>query len=144
MGVNLYNKEGYLDLTAYQALCNIEREEKKKYKKIVFICSPYAGDIKFNTERAKRYGRFAVIKKVVPIVPHLLYPQFLNEDDPKERKLGIRMGLTLLKRCNELWVFGDVISKGMTVEIKKAMKYKKQIRHFTVDCKPMKGGRKLW
>lgn len=32
MGINLYNKEGYVDPTAYEALNNIVHEEKKKIK----------------------------------------------------------------------------------------------------------------
>lgn len=89
MGVNLYNSEGYVDPTAHEALTNIIEEEKKQKRKIVFICSPFAGDIEGNIERAKRYGRFAVSEKVIPIIPHLMYPQFLYEDDPDERQLGI-------------------------------------------------------
>ena len=33
MGVNLYNSEGYLDLTAYEAIKNVEEDRKKKSKK---------------------------------------------------------------------------------------------------------------
>ena len=129
MGVNLYNSEGYVDPTAHEALTNIIEEEKKQKRKIVFICSPFAGDIEGNIERAKRYGRFAVSEKVVPIIPHLMYPQFLYEDDPDERKLGIDMGLVLLSKCHEIWVFGETISKGMAVEIKK-LKYNIPVRHY--------------
>lgn len=135
MGSNLHNSEGYLDLTAHEAMTDIERE-KKKNKPIVFICSPFAGDIAGNTERAKRYGRFAVSEKVVPIIPHLMYPQFLFEDDPAERKLGIEMGLVLLAICRELWVFGKQISQGMAIEINQAKKHNIPIRHFTIHCKP--------
>lgn len=135
MGVNLYNSEGYVDPTAHEALTNIIEEEKKQKRKIVFICSPFAGDIEGNIERAKRYGRFAVSEKVIPIIPHLMYPQFLYEDDPDERKLGIDMGLVLLSKCHEIWVFGETISKGMAVEIKKAKKYNIPVRQFTTDCK---------
>lgn len=118
MGVSLYNNDGYLDPTAYEALSNIERESKKQ-RKLVFICSPYAGDIEGNVMRAKRYGRFAVTEGVVPIIPHLMYPQFLFDDDKEERKLGIEMGLALLNKCEELWVFGTQVSQGMAIEIKK-------------------------
>lgn len=133
MGVSLYNRERYLDPTAYEALTNIEKEEKRK-KPIVFICSPFAGDVEGNVMRAKRYGRFAVTQKVIPIIPHLMYPQFLYDDDPAERRLGLEMGLVLLSKCQELWVFGDRVSKGMAVEIKKAKQCKIPIRYFTVSC----------
>ena len=46
MSVNKFNAEGYHDPTVFEALTNMEKEEKlRKRKKIVFICSPFAGDI---------------------------------------------------------------------------------------------------
>ena len=140
MSVNKFNAEGYHDPTVFEALTNIEKEEKqKKKKKIVFICSPFAGDIEGNTRRAKRYGRFAVIEKAVPIIPHLMYPQFLEENDPDERQLGIDMGLILLGKCQELWVFGSRISSGMSAEITKAKRWNIPIRYFTTECVETKG-----
>jgi hypothetical protein len=140
MSVNKFNAEGYHDPTVFEALTNIEKVEKqRKKKKIVFICSPFAGDIEGNTRRAKRYGRFAVIEKAVPIIPHLMYPQFLEENDPDERQLGIDMGLILLGKCQELWVFGSRISSGMSAEITKAKRWNIPIRYFTTECVETKG-----
>lgn len=140
MGVNLYNSEGYLDPTAYEALKNIEKEKKlNPNRKIVFVCSPFAGDIEGNIARAKRYGRFAVTEKAIPFAPHLLFPQFLNEEDPEERELGIQMGLALLSKCEELWVFGSRVSSGMALEIEKAKKLKMPIRYFNIHCKEVGG-----
>ncbi len=132
------NPEGYPDPTAFHAVNVVMKEEKRK-KKLVFICSPYAGDIKRNVARARRYGRFAVCKKAIPIVPHLMYPQFLTEDIPTERALGLKMGLALLSRCHELWVFGDTISSGMETEIKKARLWRIPIRYFTIMCEEKEG-----
>lgn len=135
MGVNLYNRERYVDITSYEALKNIEKEISKENKPTVFICSPFAGDIAGNIKRAKRYGRFAVSEGVVPVIPHLMYPQFLVEDKPEERQLGIEMGLILLTKCRGIWVFGNQISKGMALEINKSKKYSIPIQYFTTDCK---------
>lgn len=137
MGVSLYNSEGYLDPTAYEALKNIEKNQNRK---IVFICSAYAGDIELNTLRAKRYGRFAITKKVTPFIPHLLYPQILNEDNPLERTLGIEMGLKILSKCQELWVFGTK-SKCMSLEIDEAKKLKIPIKYFDIHCNYLGGDR---
>ncbi len=103
-------------------------------KRIVFICSPYAGDVEGNVMRAKRYGRFAVMQDVIPIIPHLMYPQFLCDKDPKERELGLEMGLELLTKCSELWVFGCRISSGMQAEIAHAQYRRIPIRRFTTSC----------
>ena len=53
-------------------------------------------------------------------MPHLLYPQFMDENDPSERELGLFFGMVLLTKCEQLWVFGNVISSGMDKEIRKA------------------------
>ena len=93
MSVNLYNAERYLDPTAYEALMNIEREAKRTaYKPLVFICSPFAGDIEKNVVAARTYSRFAVEQGYIPIAPHLLFPQFLDDSNPKERELGLFFG----------------------------------------------------
>ncbi|WP_456300355.1 DUF7768 domain-containing protein [Tepidibacter thalassicus] len=83
------------------------------------MCSHFAGDVEGNTERVRRYGRFDVTKNAVPFIFYLFFSQFLNEDDLEERRLVIDMGMHVLKLCNEIWVFGNRISLGIAVEIKK-------------------------
>jgi hypothetical protein len=136
MSINKFNSEGYLDPTACEALKNIENDKKKK---IVFICSPFTGDIEGNTIRARRYGYFAANKNAVPIIPHLMYPQFLDENDLEERQLGIDMGLILLSKCHEIWAFGDKLSTGMSKEVMKARQWNIPIRYFTNECKEIGG-----
>lgn len=88
--------------------------------KLVYICSPYAtGDVEENVCRAREYCRLALKNGYIPVAPHLLYPQFLRDEDPEEREQGLSCGLALLEVCAEVWVFGD-ISKGMLREIEYA------------------------
>lgn len=135
MSIDQYNAEGYHDPTAYAALSHVEKEEKKAaHRPLVFICSPFAGDMEGNTKRAREYSRFAVSKDCIPIAPHLLFPQFLEETDPAGRELGISFGLVLQSMCREMWVFGDTVSKGMAVEIEKAGERGIPIRYFTDRC----------
>lgn len=135
MSIDQYNAEGYHDPTAYAALSRVEKEEKKAaHRPLVFICSPFAGDMEGNAKRAREYSRFAVSKDCIPIAPHLLFPQFLEEADPAGRELGISFGLVLQSMCREMWVFGDTVSKGMAVEIKKAGERGIPIRYFTDRC----------
>ena len=49
--------------------------------------------------------------------PHLLYPQVLDDNNPEERRLGIDIGKEFLTKCDEIWIFGEHISKGMLEEI---------------------------
>ena len=50
---------------------------KNKDSPIVYICSPYSGNVTHNIEMACRYSRFAVDEGCVPITPHLWLPLFL-------------------------------------------------------------------
>ncbi len=129
------NCEGYPDPTASDAIANIMREEgTRTWKPCVFICSPFAGNTQRNTDKAKRYLKFAVEKGAIPFAPHLLYPLVLNETDPVQRELGMFFGMVWLGKCDELWVFGSHISPGMIVEIDKAKRRLIPIRYFTENC----------
>lgn len=130
------NAEGYADPTAFEAFCALEKEEKalRAFRPIVYICSPYAGDVERNTAAARRYSRFAVEAGYIPIAPHLLFPQFLNDSDPKERELGLFFGNAILSKCAEMWVFGNRISEGREAEIKRATWKGHRIRYFTESC----------
>ena len=78
---NKYNAEGYYSPTEYEALTNIEKEEKAaNFRPIVYICSPYSGNVNHNIEMARKYCRFAVDKHYLPIAPHLLFTQFMNDE----------------------------------------------------------------
>lgn len=135
MYISKYNAEGYLDLTAYEAIKNIEREVKKKalFRPLVYICSPFAGDVESNIIKAKRYCRFAVDNDYIPIAPHLLFPQFMNDDDKSERDLGLFFGMVLMAKCSEVWCFGSYISPGMVIELEKAKRRRTSIRYFNCD-----------
>lgn len=139
MSVSLYNAERYYDPTAHAALSGIERAEKRtedwaEHTRLVFICSPFAGDTARNAERARDYCRFAVREHRIPIAPHLIFPQFMEESDPAQRSRGIAYGLTLQSKCQEVWVFGNHITKGMALEIKAAKERSLPIRYFDRQC----------
>lgn len=96
----------------------------------VYICSPYAGDICRNVENARRYSRFAVKAGFMPVTPHLMYTQFLDENIREERTIGLLCGLKLLTFCSELWIFGDRMSSGMAQEKKAADALGMRVRYF--------------
>lgn len=80
---------------------------------------------------ASEFAKFAYEKGCLPVVPHLYFPQFLKESDVQERMAGIQFGLSLLKECREVWVFGEVMSEGMCMEIAEADHAGIPIRYFT-------------
>ena len=140
MSIDKRNSEGYPDPTAYEALSLIEKEERalRAFRPIVFICSPFAGDIEKNVKAAREYSRFAIAKGYIPVAPHLLFPQFMNDADPLERELGLFFGNALLSKCSEVWVFGSNISTGMQAEIKRASWKNYRLRYFTENLEEVK------
>ncbi|WP_312645463.1 DUF4406 domain-containing protein [Hydrogenoanaerobacterium sp.] len=85
--------------------------------KLIYVASPYAGDIEKNTEFAKKACRHVMNEGHAFFAPHLLYPQLLNDANPDERQAGLDMGIAVLGKCDELWACGDRISSGMQAEI---------------------------
>jgi hypothetical protein len=84
---------------------------------MVFVCSPYRGDVVANIAFAKRCCLEVIKAGKTPFAPHLYFTQFLDDDIPEERERGINCGLEVLSHCSEIWVFGDKITDGMLAEI---------------------------
>ena len=137
MRINKFNSEGYYDPTAYGALTTLEKEEQTlhSFRPLVYICSPYAGEIAQNVTNAQNYSRFAVEQGYIPIAPHLLFTQILDDANPKERQLALFFGNAIMSKCAEVCVFGNIISAGMDAEIKRAKAKNYRLRYFTDDCK---------
>lgn len=121
---SLYSNEDYE---------NEKKQPSLNYRPLVYVCSPYAGDIEANIENARKYSRFVVDMGCIPVTPHLLYPQFLDDAVAEERNLGMFFGYVLMDKCREIWVFGETISSGMAAEISRARLKGYQIRYFTSD-----------
>ncbi len=136
MSINKFNSEGYYDPTAYEALSLIEKEERalRAFRPIVYICSPFSGAVDENIAAAQRYSRFAVDNGYIPVAPHLLFPQFLDDNNPRERQLGLFFGTAIMSKCAEVWVFGSIISPGMEAEIKRAKWKDYRLRYFNENC----------
>lgn len=83
--------------------------------KLIYVCSPYSGDIEGNTIKAQSYSRYVVEQGHFPIAPHLLLPQFMDEET--ERETAIELNYNLIDRVDELWVFGEDTTEGMLDEI---------------------------
>jgi len=134
------NSEGYPDPTAYEALTAVAKTEKAAngYKPLVYIASPFAGDTENNVKKARDYCRFAVTQNCIPIAPHLHYPQFMDDSDRDEHEQGLFFALVLLGKCDELWVFGDRVSSGMSREIAKAEKRGIPVKCFSMKCEEVR------
>jgi hypothetical protein len=129
-----YNAERYRDPTPYLAINGSEAAVTKPCRPLVYICSPLRGDVERNTRNACRYARFAVGKGVIPFAPHLHYPRFMDDGDPRERSLAMAFGLTHLSKCDQIWVFGNTLSEGMRHEVQYARRYGIPVRYFNEKC----------
>lgn len=103
--------------------------------KLVYICSPYRGNVEENVKNARAYSLEAMMQHpdVLPIAPHLLFTQYLDDTDPEQRRIGLSASLDLLSICDELWVYGEP-SEGMAAEIRLAEELDIKIRDgFNLD-----------
>lgn len=105
----------------------------RQFRPLVYICSPYSGDVQCNTERTRQFCRFVLDQGQIPLAPHLMFPQFMDDENQEERELALFMDIVLMGKCQELWVLGDTISKGMGIEIEKAKKRRQPVRYFNSE-----------
>lgn len=81
---------------------------------VILVESPYAGDIQRNSEYARRAMLHVIEQGHTPIVPHLLYPQVLDDSDPLQRERALEMCAELREQAEEVWFFIDYgMSSGM-------------------------------
>jgi hypothetical protein len=90
--------------------------------KTVFIAHPVAGDIQGNIEKILAICKQVHNKDIVPVAPYLVSLQYLNDNATEDREPGIDANLETFHRkyIDELWLYGDRISKGMEQEVKLA------------------------
>ena len=92
------------------------------FMKMVYVCSPLRGDIERNLRRAVRYCEYAAGCGVIPLAPHVAWNGIFDDTISEKRETALKLGLELLKRCDEIWAMGNEISKGMQGEIDEAGK----------------------
>jgi dienelactone hydrolase len=80
---------------------------------IIFVCSPFKGNENAE-EETREYCRELALAGKLPIAPHLYFTQFLDDDIPEERELGMRLGRMLMNFCNSLNIY---VSNGMKEDI---------------------------
>ncbi|MCQ9359256.1 MULTISPECIES: DUF4406 domain-containing protein [unclassified Corynebacterium] len=131
---SFYNSEGYPDPTAYMATRHLDHPLLDLTERpVVYICSPYSGDIAGNIRLARSFSAVAVSRGTVPLAPHLVFPQFMDDEDPLDRELAMLMNKILLDRCDEIWVYQPTVSVGMKQEIQWARGRGMVVRFFDID-----------
>ena len=134
--MKIRNSEGYMDVFAYKAIMNVDREKKAEsksaFRPLVYVCAPFNGDIEGNKKKATEFAHFAYKNGCIPVTPHLLFP-FMNDESPNERALALHMDIVLMGKCQEVWVLSERITSGMSAEIEKATKRRQTVRYFSND-----------
>lgn len=89
--------------------------------KIAYIAHPIGGDVDKNIAKVLRIVKEINLHSttVVPFAPYIPDCIALDDDIPEQRERGIMNDAELFKRgfIDELWLFGDRISLGMSIEI---------------------------
>ncbi len=111
-------------------MADVKVKDERVYRPLVYICSPFSGDVDNNVTRARDFCRFAFDSGQIPLAPHLMFPQFMDDSDKEERQLALFMDIVLMGKCDEVWVLADRISNGMQTEIEKATKRRQKVRYF--------------
>lgn len=123
-----------------------QQEKNGQTQAKVYVCSAYAGDVEYNTVLARCYCDCIISSGAIPICPHIYFTQFLDDNIPESREMGMQMGLQLLAECDSMYVFikqDGIISEGMRREITYATAYNIPIHYidwekFTLECDPPK------
>lgn len=99
----------------------------------VYICAPFRGDLTEqikNMRDTEKHCRDLLLEEgEIPVAPQLYFPRFLNEENERERQIGLMIGLQLLEFCSKIYVYGDKITEGMSEEIKQAKLLKMPITY---------------
>ena len=85
--------------------------------KMVYLASPLRGDYGGNIKKAVEYSRLVSECGLLPLAPHIIFSQWCNDTIPEQREQGLKLGLSLLEKCDEMWVMGRKISQGMQGEV---------------------------
>jgi DNA polymerase-3 subunit epsilon len=111
--------EEVLDGLHYVAAALVKRRQGcTARRRRVYVCHPFAGDPLRNIERVRAISQLLIEEGVLPIASHLYLPQLIEETTRREQALSLC--LELLSTCDEVRVFGDLVTEGMDRELREA------------------------
>ena len=76
---------------------------------------------------------FVFNQGAIPVNPFRLYEYFLS--DRVDRDLVRQANNNLIRKCDELWFFGEAIADGVLFEILYAKKLKMPVKYYSVDSR---------
>jgi hypothetical protein len=102
--------------------------------RLVYLESPFAGDRERNAAYLKAAMRDSLDRGETPFASHALYVQFLDDNIPEERALGIAAGLAWGAKAEATVVYEDYgISPGMQCGIDRAHEVGRPVEFRSLD-----------
>ncbi|SHF30829.1 protein of unknown function [Thermoanaerobacter uzonensis DSM 18761] len=101
--------------------------------KFVYICHPYSANPAANRVKFDKIFRFIRnnFKEVVPFSPVHAFSEFYDDRKEEDRKEVLKLCTDVLKKCDEVWVFGNwESSEGCRLEVKTAEESGIKIKFF--------------
>ena len=80
------------------------------------------GGLQEHCEYSVKYCKWVIQEGHVPVASNVMLHGLLSDDCPFQRKQGLNVGLALTEIADEVWVFGDKITRGMAGVIARAGK----------------------
>ena len=114
------------------------KELAAKTPKRVYIAHPISGNVQSNLDKVRIiYRRLALGGEVIPVAPFFLACLALHDGIPSERMTGIAINRAYFEEgmIDELWIYGDRISPGVSKEIELADKLGIPV-HYKANNKP--------
>ena len=107
--------------------------------KVSYIAHPIGGDVSANLVKVIDIIRQINLLEpdVIPFAHYFVDCYALNDDFPEERERGIKNDIALMKKgfIDELRLYGNCISKGMSHEIELAHKLGIEVRPMTKETR---------
>lgn len=88
--------------------------------KVVYVAHPVGAPtpegVAQNLARARRWLRWILRHYEVAVVADWSYCELLDDHNPADRAFGLACDEATVKRCDEIWLVGGVVSSGMRHE----------------------------
>lgn len=86
--------------------------------KVAYVAHPVSGDVALNIARAKRWIRWLVDyrRDIAYIAPWITDVEILDDNDPREREMGLQRDAEIIRRCDLFVMVGGRVSSGMDRE----------------------------
>ena len=98
-----------------------QQERVQDGPRMVYICAPLRGDVEKNIEFARQKALEVFQAGDIPVCPHLTFPPIADPENPVQDQAAREMGLRLVESCQQVNVYGTVVSEGMWAEINHAI-----------------------